>query len=310
MKSFICLMALVMSVAGISQDLESAWQQYTDTGSKLTQLDIQIQQLLTQQEQLRAENISLLESTTWYNSWLNKLRLSGNTDEQLKLLAQIEALEAQQEAASIQLKTELEQLKQSYTRLVQEYEQSGRFPNLERSTAQHVTQLLKQKYNEQILLPDYRELVEDEYASPALRRLVLEDLSTLLKNKLASIEQAIQESQEQAELSERLQSFQEDLGLQIKAVQDIRERDEQGEPSQNYSWETRHDQMFDAAVGTEASELGSGGGESVVITMDRSSLLSPDIETGGSDGQRRLRGKQLEYQMLLQQITTELNSSP
>jgi len=302
-------MALVMSVAGISQDLQSAWQQYTDTGSKLTQLDIQIQQLLTQQEQLRAENISLLESTTWYNSWLNKLRLSGNSNEQLNLLAQIESLERQHEAALVEQKIELAQLKESYTRLVQEYEQSGRFPDEQRSTAQRVTQLLNQKNNEQILLPDYRELVEDEYASPALRRLVLEDLSTLLKNKLTRIDQAIQAANEQAELAERLQAFQEDLGLQLQAGQDVRERNELGEPSQNYSWETRNDQMFDAAVGTEVSELGSGGGESVVITMDRTSMLSPSVEAGGTDGQRQLRGKQLEYQKLLQQITTELNSS-
>jgi len=304
---FISGFLLVLS-SGFAEDLESAWSSFTVTGSEINHVHTRIESLLQEQSTLKIENIKLQEGATWYNGWLNKWLLSSNADRQLEIVRLIQSRESEKRDLELRRHAELETLKHYYALLASDYEKTGLIPIENRSTAQRVGRLINNVSPKNISLPDYGEMIKDQYKSPVLRRMVLEDLSSLLHAKLTQLDSMIDRQNDELELASRLADFHEDLGLQLAAGQDVQERDEQGESIQNYSWESHNDQMFDASVGTAAS-VRAASNETRVIRIDRQALSVSNQAEIGDDEKTMFEEKREEYQNLLGQIATELNQS-
>jgi hypothetical protein len=246
---------------------------------------------------------------TWYNSWLNKLILSGNTQDQLEIAERIRSLEKDFQNAQVQHALELDQLKQNYDLLISEYEVEGSLSEEHKATVQRVGQVVNQSSQGNLHLPDYTSFLNENYASATLRRVVLEDLSVLLTTKLHNIDSLIERDREQVELADRLSAFHDDLGLQMEAGQDIQARNAQGVLAQNNSWEHSSEISYDAGVGSEASIRTSVAGDALIIRVDRDPVASSTSGSIPLDTRDQLELKRSEYRALLEKISLELQSS-
>ena len=315
MKVFVITLTILFGVLSLSaQDLDRAWLAYTGTSSEIATLITRHQTLQTEQLKLLAEMDRLQTNSTWYNGWLNKLLLSGNTQRQLEIIKTLADLDARLNHLTEQHGAEFRELKAAYAHIISDYETTGSISPDLRLTAQNVGNLIFGGTPESISLPDYSSLVNGDYDNPALRGLVLEDVKIVLSTKLAQLDSLLDKLEAEEELAGRLVAFHEDLGLQLEGSRDIQVRDESGEPTKNFSWNSASEVAAMDGVGDGADlsyqDRQSTAGDALALRVGHESI-EPTTE-GQAQGNKLsyLQSRRSEYEALLQQINKELRESP
>ena len=163
-------------------------------------------------------------------------------------------------------------------------------------------------------LPDYSSILNSPYENDAVKRLVLEDLQSVLQAKLVLIDSLLTEKETELALLSRLNEFHRDLSYQMQSNLDLEPSSSTEATSSNMpagdTWDEsiREESFFggDAKAG-----LVDGNDRSPATPLSRSPVVSgeTDIQLNVDPIDEvigRLKNKRQQYQDLLRQIETEL----
>lgn len=304
MRILIITLACLMPLLLTAQDLEQAWQDYSQVRAELERVELQQREVLEEQSALREEIQSLKENASWYNSWFNKLLIASRTERQVQLLETLNELDLLLDPLREQQEQSLGHLKASYGRLVRDHDPGTSLPDETREVARRIGRLLQNTRTTNQDLPDYSALVNDSYPDPTLRRMVLQDVQQLITAKLSLMDSLIRVAQEEEELADRLSAFHEDLGLQAEAGQDNRSNTDNAAAS-SFSWESADEERLDAGNDAILDAQSIPNAESRALRVERQDMIT---SSGSPKSQLQvLEDKKRSYETLLQQVQEALN---
>ena len=313
---YLCLGMTLLAGIAVGQDLESAWQVYLNTNNRITVLREQQQLFLEEQHQVNAESVRLKKSASWYNAWLNKWLLSSYANRQLELADSLQVVSANLTLLINSLAKDQIQLLQAYESLLVSVDDAGALSSRDQETTLRVGRWLSSLPENEISLPDYEHLVEEQYANPEIRHLVLSDVQILLMKKIVQLDSLLVERTREERLTNRLAAFHEDLGLQMEVEQDVQERDQDGTPRSFSAWggvaalNESADDRYDAQTGSPIGANENRMDDAVTLSGRRSALQSGSANPQSRANSDYLETRRNEYQQLLLAIEMELKPAP
>ena len=168
-----------------------------------------------------------------------------------------------------------------------------------------------QRSNAVFDLPDYSSIIDSPYEHAALKRIVLQDLQSVVQAKLVLIDSLLAEKETDVVLLNRLNEFHRDLGYQLKSNLDLAAAGAQGaaSPSEPGNYADAGFLTF-ADVGREAG-ITDKGQRNPLSPLDQNPILPGETEVQlgidpFDDVINRLKDKRRQYQALLQRLQAEL----
>ena len=303
----------VLLIPGIvwAQDLEAHWQNYLTIEAEVDLASESEGRWVERREELRIEIRELQNRQAWHNGWIIELLIARKSSLQVELADSlirvrnnISRLKAQQAEA-------FSALKRNYQQILLASEARIRLSRSQKEQAITIGGRLLGTGAAAIDLPDYTSILDSQYESGALKRLVFEDLQSVIQTKLVLIDALLAEKQTEIALLNRLNEFHRDLGYQRKSDLDL-----QGSGSSAAT--ARGVQDLSSNVPDEAPTLvgkafGYTGGDDLnrPSSVSQNPMLSgkTDIPSNLSpigEAIERLIRKRQQYLDLLQRIEAEL----
>ncbi len=314
--SFLILL-MISSIESVqAREMEMVWQSYLSINTRISALQHTQDQYSREQEILKSKISQLQNSSYWYNAWINKFLLSNHSDRQLAVLDSLQNIESQLSILKGQQTEVLEELKIVYEQVLVSYGDGDSIPVAQRATSLRVVQVLMNQSAHEIQLPDYRELVESEYANQELRDLVLTDVRELLALKIVQLDSILSIRAKEIELAARLAEFHEDLGLQMESEQDVQQRDSRGETEKSFAAWGAAEALSDVGGNENPRDDASISGrfaesvESISLNVRREGIQTLSAINLSPNDIDYLKSKQNEYEALLSLVNKELDHTP
>ena len=305
------LLLLLIPSLGWMQDLEAQWRNYLAVEALVAAANETESRWINQHEKLGGEVRELQAGRTWYNGWIIELLIARKSALQVQLadsLHQVQATIAQLEAQRAEA---FSALKQVYQQILLEAGPQKRLTVSEKEQAITIGRRLMNRSNAVLDLPDYTSIIDSPYEHAALKRIVLEDLQSVVQVKLVLIDSLLAERDTEVALLNRLNEFHRDLGYQLKSNLDLSVAGSQGaaSPSEPGNYDETGFLTF-----TDFERL-DGITDKVqpnqLSLLDQNPILPGETEVqlgidSFDDVINRLKDKRRQYQTLLQRLQAEL----
>ena len=308
--AMVLLLLLIPSLAWM-QDLEAQWRNYLAVEALVAAANETESRWIEQHEKRGVEVRELQAGRTWFNGWIIELLIARKSSLQVQLadsLHQVQATIAQLEAQRAEA---FSALKQVYQQILLEAGPQKRLTVSEKEQAITIGRRLMNRSNAVLDLPDYTSIIDSPYEHAALKRIVLEDLQSVVQVKLVLIDSLLAEKETEVALLNRLNEFHRDLGYQLKSNLDLSVAGSQGAASlsepDNYDGTeiltfTGFERLDGITDKVQPNQLS---------LLDQNPILpgETDVQLGIApfdDVINRLKDKRRQYQALLQRLTAEL----
>ncbi len=213
----IAILVVLIQVALQAQDLETCWANYLSLNTRLESIIGREQQWSMQQRELNDEILQLQESQSWYNGWIVEIMLARKSTRQLALAdslrlvrERITGLEAQRDEA-------FRELRQVYQQLLLASESEEQLSLAQKEQVLLIGNLMINHSSATLELPDYSSLLNSPYENESVKRLVLQDLQSVLQMKLLLIDSLLATKETELALLNRLNEFHRDLNYQLQS---------------------------------------------------------------------------------------------
>ncbi len=311
----VVLAILLFQATAWAQDLEMPWRNYLSVDTQLEAAVAAEQGWLEQQHKLYEEIRKLQGSQSWYNGWVVEIVLARKSARQVELADSLQQIRSKIADLKAQRDGAFQVLKEVYQRILFESESENRLSLSQKEQAITIGRRLVSQNDATFNLPDYSSILNSPYDNEAVKRLVLEDLQSVLQVKLVLIDSLLTEKETELVLLSRLNEFHRDLSYQMQSNLDLEPGSSGGATSPaTFGGEEYYDDasmraMFDDNEGV-ASEL-KGSDRSMATPLDQTRGVSgeTDIQLNVDpidEVINRLKNKRQQYQDLLRQIETEL----
>lgn len=295
-----------------AQDLRTAWEDYVSTDTELAGAIEEERVLLEQQNELEKEIRSLKENQSWYNGWINEMRLSRKSSEQVALASSLDTVQGQISLLSFERQKAFLSLKRIYRQIVETQDLS----QSDKAAAISLGRMIIARSDRPLNFPDYSSLLTGPFEDKEIKRLVMQDLQSVLRMKLNSVDSLLTEKRSERKLVLRLNEFHRDLALQLESDRDLgsgrlqqlgvgraSEEPSEGEILDNRPYAGFWEDDF-SAVGEPKS------GVDVSVPQDQVTQENPvdsPLELGSIERDiDLLESKRHQYRELLRQIEKEL----
>lgn len=320
--AFVFTLLLIQSTLW-AQDLETPWRDFLSVDARLMAANELERGWLEQQHKLSEEIRGLQQSQSWYNGWIIELLLARKSALQVGLADSLQQIRKKIAALEVQQNKAFLALREVYQRILFESESEDRLSLSQKEQAITIGRRLMSQNDATFNLPDYSSILNNPYDNEAVKRLVLNDLQSVLQAKLVLIDSLLTEKETELVLLSRLNEFHRDLSYQMQSNLDLEPEDAQGSPEsgtfggeeystfggEEYNNDASWITMLDDEEG-RASEL-KGSDRSMATPLDQTRGVSgeTDIQLNVDPIDEvigRLKTKRQQYQDLLRQIETEL----
>jgi len=304
---------LLVVVPGIvwAQDLEVQWGNYLAVEAQVDAAGELERSWVEQHENLRDEIHRLQAGQAWYNGWIIELLIARKSSHQVELADSLRQVRNTIADLTAQRAAAFSAFKKAYRQILFASEPQSKLTLSQKEQAFAIGRRLMNQGDATLDLPDYAPILDSPYEDEAVKRLVLEDLHSVLQAKLGLIDSLLTEKETEQALLNRLNEFHRDLSYQMQSNLDIgssRDATEAGAPGEVTSGD-----IFVAFLGGEKSERAWGAEETqpdlaTPITQSPAASGATNIQLSldpVDDAINRLKHKRQQYQDLLQQIETE-----
>ncbi|NQV42908.1 MAG: hypothetical protein HQ506_11195 [Candidatus Marinimicrobia bacterium] len=308
------LLFFILVIPLMGQDLNSTWQAYMTTNTSIVELETRMSTYSREQIEIKSEVDELQKSSDWYNAWINKYLLSVHSKRQLVILDSLRVYDLELERLRTLQESEIKDLKFAYENVLQDYEKRGVIPAGQGLQNMQSYPLGRRVLSHSpILFPDYTDLLNIKLDKPERRKMILTDVQSLLQAKIIELDSIRIVREEEEELSLRLASFHEDLGLQMEADQDVTQRDASGNSEKLMGWTSpaAANEFADNRGGLDfTSELSQEAIDLINVNAPRQEVGEMSLDQRSGKDLKYLEQKLAEYKVQLESINQELNQSP
>ncbi len=308
--SLVFLLLLIPSLAWM-QDLEAQWRNYLAVEARVEAAIAAESRWIEQHEKLGVEVRELQAGQAWYNGWIIELLIARKSSLQVELADSLRQVQDTVAGLKAQRTEAFSALKQVYQQILLDAEPQNRLTVSEKEQAITIGRRLMQRSDDVFDLPDYSSIIDSPYEHEALKRIVLEDLQSVVQAKLVLIDSLLAEKETEVALLNRLNEFHRDLDYQLKSNLDLAAAGSQGAASASEP---------DHYAEAEDLTFAATGGEAVIADKSQRNQLSPldqnpilpgetEVQLGidpFDDVINRLKYKRRQYQVLLQRLQAEL----
>ena len=307
------LLLLLMPSLAWTQDLEAQWRNYLTVEARVAAASAAESRWIEQHDKLGVEVRELQASRTWYNGWIIELLIARKSALQVELADSLHQVQDTVAGLNAQRAAAFSALKQVYQQILLEAGPQKRLTVSEKEQAITIGRRLMNRSNAVFDLPDYSSIIDSPYEHAALKRIVLQDLQSVVQAKLVLIDSLLAEKETDVVLLNRLNEFHRDLGYQLKSNLDLAAAGSQGaaSPSQldGYSDATGLESNFITTV--RAAGLAEKTQGNPLSPLDQNPILPGETEVQlgidpFDDVINRLKDKRRQYQALLQRLQAEL----
>ncbi len=199
----------------VAQGLPEAWSNYFVANDDLERANSQELVWINELAAVRLQIQALKNQRLWYNGWIIDIGIAGKIADEFDLANDIDAIRANIVALEAAYKTNFNTLKSAYgERMAID---GNKISLAEKDQTIQFAQLLQSNGRIRWDFPDYSAMVAEPYESAQLKELVLNDLYTVVKTRLAFIDSVMAEKIAERALIERLEEFQADLSYQLES---------------------------------------------------------------------------------------------
>lgn len=296
--------ALVMFGSILSaQDLVTAWENYISIDAELARVMEKESLLKEQQNRLQEEIRDLQKNQSWYNGWINKMRRVRKSTYFLEISNSLVTTQGELTLFSRKRDEAFLSLKKAYKHLLLETDKGDQLSFSDKETAFSLGQWILNEGKQSYDFPDYASILVSNFEDDEIKRLVLDDLQSVLETKLYFIDSLLTENYSETELINRLNEFHRDLNLQMESDRDLSTGGTEEFAAINDYIEKEYigngDRFFFAgSKGATNEELGTVDVRSIQAQITRENQVESDINI--------LELKRQQYQQLLSQIKDEL----
>ncbi len=305
------LFIIVMSLAG--QDLRRVWEDYMSLDTELAGALQKERILLEQQNELEQEIQTLRDNQSWYNGWINEMRLVGKSAAQVELSDSLMAIRSTITDLSARRDGAFGVLKGTYQQVIMESEEGKNLSPIDKATAISLGRWIITRNDLPVDLPDYSSIMKSAFENETVRRMVLGDLHSLLLLKLTVIDSLLSDRLSTRELAVRLEEFHRDLGLQAESDLDLGSAEPRsalfGPSDEDLGFANLDGQVTGTLDGTSSERRQKAGLDASTFQNPLSPEKRLDSEPGLESVERDidlLNVKRHQYQELLRQIEKEL----
>ena len=305
------LLLLLMPSLAWTQDLEAQWRNYLTVEARVAAASAAESRWIEQHDKLGVEVRELQASRTWYNGWIIELLIARKSALQVELADSLHQVQDTVAGLNAQRAAAFSALKQVYQQILLEAGPQKRLTVSEKEQAITIGRRLMNRSNAVFDLPDYSSIIDSPYEHAALKRIVLQDLQSVVQAKLGLIDSLLAEKETDVVLLNRLNEFHRDLGYQLKSNLDLAAAGSQGaaSPSEPGNYADAGFLTF-ADVGREAG-ITDKGQRNPLSPLDQNPILPGETEVQlgidpFDDVINRLKDKRRQYQALLQRLQAEL----
>jgi len=290
------------------------WRNYLSVDSQLEAVVAAEQEWLEQQHKLNEEIRKLQGSQSWYNGWIVEIVLARKSARQVELADSLRQIRDKIADLQVQRDDAFLALREVYQRILFESESENRLSLSQKEQAITIGHRLMSQNDATFDLPDYSAILNSPYDNEAVKRLVLEDLQSVLQVKLVLIDSLLTEKETELALLSRLNEFHRDLSYQMQSDLDLEPGSPQGATNPGTPVVDTYDESGSGEpfFGTDAKAREvEGNNRSLAIPLSQSPVVSgeTDIQLNVDpidEVINRLKNKRQQYQDFLQQIETEL----
>ncbi|MEE9464208.1 MAG: hypothetical protein V3W14_01370, partial [Candidatus Neomarinimicrobiota bacterium] len=264
------------------------------------------------QQELIAEIRALHNDQSWYNGWIIEWQIARRSRLQVQLADSVQLVRGRISALAERRDKTFSNLKQIYRQLLLPTSQGVELTLAEKKQAITIGRQFIGRTGPQAELPDYASILASPFEDPAVRRLVIQDLQSVLQVKLGLIDSLIAERATELALLERLDEFHRDLDYQLLSEIDP-EADAELSGNQQATEPDEERGFFDLSTGAVTED----GKRYAVTSPGQTPLVTGEIEIG-LDGEplassvrpmdatlQQLKSKRQQYQDLLHRIKGE-----
>jgi len=310
----VVLALLLFQTTAWAQDLEMPWRNYLSIDAQLEAVVAAEQEWLEQQYKLNEEIRKLQESQSWYNGWIVEIVLARKSARQVELADSLRQIRNKIADLKAQRGDAFQVLMEVYQRILFESESEHQLSLSQKEQAITIGRRLMSQNDATFDLPDYSSILNSPYENEAVKRLVLEDLQSVLQAKLVLIDSLLIEKETELALLGRLNEFHRDLSYQMQSNIDLEPGDARGSPE---SGTLAGDDLEEFASGTWVTDEDAraykveGSDRSLATPLSQSPVVSGETDIQLNVGPideviGRLKRKRQQYKDLLRQIDTEL----
>ena len=292
------------------QDLHTVWEDYVSVDAELSQVFEKEYFLQEQQDELQGEIRILQENQSWYNGWINKMRLARKSAAHLELSDSLHAVRRKLAVLSRRRDDVFRSLKRAYQQILLESGEGKELSVSDKEAAISLGQWIIIHGSYPLDFPDYSSILASNFEDEEIRQLLLIDLQSVLETKLILIDSLLTERRSERELVNRLNEFHRDLGLQMESDRDLGEIISEGtSPMQTFDKSSNETiasfgEMYATTPRSDESNLDMSGFKTQITQEDR---VDSRLEfTSIDDDISILKLKYHQYHELLRQIEKEL----
>ncbi|UCD36796.1 MAG: hypothetical protein JSW54_08110 [Fidelibacterota bacterium] len=303
----------LLIIPGVSraQNLDAHWQSYLTLDAQVQAASESEQSWIMQEQNLREDIQSLQAGRSWYNGWIIELILARKSSQMVELADSLQAVQIRMANLEERRNSAFSTLKEVYQQILLDSQSEARLSRAQKEQAITIGEQLITQSDASFDLPDYASILNSPYEDEDIKRLVLNDLRSVLRGKLVLIDSLLSEKETEEALLKRLNEFHRDLSYQRESDLDFEAGDYQDVASA-YATEKG------VAAGTFTTDFGAGDRAALIegesgppVSMTQEPLLSEDSDfrlqgRPVADVTGWLKGKRQQYQELLRQIETEL----
>lgn len=312
------LLWLVMPGLAWTQDLEAQWRHYLAVEAGVEAASAAESRWIEQHEKLGVEVRELRASRAWYNGWIIELLIAGKSSLQVELADSLRQVQDTIAGLKGQRAEAFSALKQAYQQILLGAEPQNRLTAAEKEQAITIGRRMMNRSNAVFDLPDYTSIIDSPYEHEALKRIVLEDLKSVVQAKLVLIDSLLAEKETEVALLNRLNEFHRDLGYQLKSNLDLAAAGSRG--AANPGEPGSYDEAGVYYAGAEGLTFGTVDKEAGFAEKSQGNQLSPldqnpilpgetELQLGSDPFDKvinRLQDKRRQYQLLLKRLQAEL----
>lgn len=312
---------LLAVVPVAAQNLEASWTDYLSANAALETAQTNQHQWNVRQQELIAEIRTLQGNQSWYNGWIIEWQIARRSRSQVQLADSLQQVQRRLTVLKKRHAVAFSALKQTYRQLLLAPSNRDELSPAEKEQAIAIGRQFIGRRDPTSDLPDYASMLNDPFEDPAVRRLVLQDLQTVLQVKLGLIDSLIIERETELALLERLDEFHRDLGYQLQSELDpeadadlayLEATADQANLGEAFSPEER-----DFALSAFDQEPEYSEKSYAVTSPGQSPLVTGETDVGSATAAlasgatpieaalRQLRNKRQQYQDLMHRINSE-----
>ncbi|MFC1543118.1 hypothetical protein ACFL4K_01105 [Candidatus Neomarinimicrobiota bacterium] len=308
----VVLALLLFQTTTRAQDLEMPWGNYISIDAELERVVAAEQEWLAQQHKLNEEIRELQGNRSWYNGWIVEVVSARKSARQVVLADSLQQIRDKVTDLTARRDDAFLALREAYQRILLESGSESQLSIPQKEQAITIGHRLISQNDDMFNLPDYSSIISSPYEDDVVKRLVLEDLQSVLQAKLVLIDSFLTEKETEAALLVRLNEFHRDLGYQMQADLDLGSggsgEEESATTLKGYFF-TDNRELFGGEDLESWDASGTDPNLSTPLDQSRNGSGGVDIQMDATpidEAIKLLTSKRQQYQDLIRQIETDL----